>query len=108
MKYELEAKAVYEQIQNYMCETPAWTFIAEALAEAEKKGREEGSLSHTMTYHQGKKEGWNEAITAAKKVAEDDDNIVTCDGANSYYCQLGDASATSTKIASKIEALRKG
>jgi hypothetical protein len=25
-----------------------------------------------MTYHQGKKEGWNEAIAEAVKVAEDD------------------------------------
>jgi hypothetical protein len=36
------------------------------------------------------------------EIAQDDDNIVECDGANSYYCQLGDAKATSFKIARAI------
>jgi hypothetical protein len=37
-KYEKEAKAVYEQIQNYMCETPAWIFIAAAMQAAYEAG----------------------------------------------------------------------
>lgn len=80
----------YESLEK---ETPyATKKILKALTEAYEKGREEGSLSHTMTYHQGKKEGWNEAIIAAVKVAEDDpiDH------------------RASKRIATKIEALRKG
>jgi hypothetical protein len=41
-KYEKEAKAVYEQIQNYMCETPAWTFIAAAMQAAYEAGVKKG------------------------------------------------------------------
>lgn len=75
--------------------------ISQALAASEKKGRKEGSLSHTMTYHQGKKEGWNEAISAAVKVIDSVHEFETMD--------IDEPVLVGKKeIASKIEALRKG
>lgn len=52
-------------------------------------------------------EARDEALRDAERIAECDENIVECNGANSYYCQLGDAKATAYKIAEAIKRMRK-
>jgi hypothetical protein len=49
--------------------------------------------------------GWNEAIDACVMIAQNSENIIACQ--DSYFCQLGDASATADRIATEIRKLLK-
>ncbi len=70
--FEKEAKAVYDDIQNYMCETPAWTFIAQALARAYENGKKEShsNLERQVAYDSGYDYGYNSAIDEAVNTYE--------------------------------------
>lgn len=83
-----------------------WKRIASELASAEKKGNELHTKERDTVFALGLQQGWNEAITAAVRVA-------LSHSAVGGGCPLSDESVRSyneavSQIATKIEALRKG
>ena len=97
--------------------------ITEALASAEKKGREEGQLAvNNMPNGYWHDKGWNEAITAAVKVAQDympseECKLALCCNQDAVKAgkrpyvgsqEMNGVDWASNEIASKIEELRKG